>query len=203
MNAITRPTTLALELTASREDRYALLTEAMGRYVDGDARAFNTVYRLLYPMVLACQRRWAGVDRAEDLAQQTFLKVHRNRHRYRTGSPVGPWVLAIARHLSIDALRKAGRSRETLTREGTLPDRLTDHRDPAIDAEIKEAVRAAVETLPPSQRAVIAMHKLDERSFAEVAEALDINEGAARVRAHRAYARLRKALHGFSPAMAA
>lgn len=181
------------------ERRYAELTEAMGRYADGDPEAFETVYRLLAPMVERCHRRWAGPAAAEDLTQQTFMKIHRVRDRYQRGSPVGPWVLSIARHLAIDSLRKRGRNREWLTDRGHLPE-LTS--EPVIDdRDVAEAVRAAVAELPQAQRDVIALHKLEERPFAEVADLLGIQEGAARVRAHRAYGRLRELLDAwFTPA---
>lgn len=177
---------------ADKEARYALLTECMGRYVDGDEAAFDVLFSILAPIVRRCHTRWVNEGRADDLTQQTFLKVHQSRHRYRRGAPVGPWVLTIARHLAIDSLRKAGRSRERLTAEGDLPE-LHFERDTDGNAVI-DAVREAVADLPPAQRDVIAMHKLEGLTFAEVAERLDIREGAARVRAFRAYDRLRDAL---------
>ncbi len=63
-------------------------------------------------------------------------------------------------------------------------------------AWIVDAVREAIEALPDGQREVVAMHKLEGMPLAEVAERLGIREGAARVRAHRGYNRLRAALAG-------
>ncbi len=89
----------------TRDDQ--ALTDAMGRYVDGDAASFRVVYDALAPVVLRCQMRWVGdAALASDLTQETFLRVHRARDRYRAGAPVGPWVITIARRLSIDALRR-------------------------------------------------------------------------------------------------
>jgi RNA polymerase sigma-70 factor (ECF subfamily) len=173
----------------------------MGRYADGDVRAFSEVYDALAPVVTGCMRRWTGPSHADDLCQQVFMKVHRARHRYRPGAPVGPWILTIARNLAIDELRKRGTRKEHLTREGALPDIGEMPPEPESNAETVEAVRAAIAQLSPSQRRVVELHKLEERSFAEVAEMLGINEGAARVRAHRAYGRLRKILKGLSASM--
>jgi RNA polymerase sigma-70 factor (ECF subfamily) len=173
------------------------LADAMERYADGDARAFDEVWRALSPVVRACQRRWVGDPQlAEDLTQETFLRVHHARHRYRAGAPVGPWVLTIARRLSIDALRRGGTAIDRLTREGDLPEPPTLPEDDDDSAALVGAVRAAVAELPESQRAVVAMHKLDGVPLAQVAETLGIREGAARVRAHRGYDRLRAALAG-------
>lgn len=185
----------------SSDARWQALTDAMGRYADGDSAAFEAVYTELAPLVLHHLRRWVGPQRSEDLLQRTFLKVHRARDRYRRGAPVGPWVLSIARHVAIDDMRRRGRAREDLTREGALPEPAPGGGPPLAERfEVIEAVRAAVDGLPDSQRTVVAMHKLEERPFREVARSLGIKEGAARIRAHRAYGRLRAALAPFQPA---
>ena len=115
--------------------------------------------------------------------------------------PFDLWVLTIARRLSIDALRRGAR-RERLTGDGTLPEIAVEPletssvgADPTLGTEaLMTALRAAVETLPEGQRAVVALHKLDGLPLAEVAARLGIREGAARVRAHRGYSRLRELL---------
>ncbi len=186
----------------TREAQWARQTEAMGRYADGDVAAFHEVYDALSPMIRRAQRRWVGEDRADDLTQQTFLRVHRARDRYTRGSAVGPWVLAIARNLAIDELRRLGRSRETLTREGALPEPEPVFAAPGERRDVIDSVREAVDALPPGQREVVRMHKLEGRPFREVADVLQIQEGAARIRAHRAYERLRQALARFAPSPA-
>ncbi len=180
----------------TRDDQ--ALTDAMGRYVDGDAASFRVVYDALAPVVLRCQMRWVGdAALASDLTQETFLRVHRARDRYRAGAPVGPWVITIARRLSIDALRRKGAARVRVTGDGTVPEvPVMPEVAEESTAWIVDAVREAIEALPDGQREVVAMHKLEGMPLAEVAERLGIREGAARVRAHRGYNRLRAALAG-------
>lgn len=192
------PREVSTRLTPEEAARRAAVADAMGRYADGDLRAFSEVYSALAPVVAGSMRRWVGPTQAEDLTQQVFVKVHRARHRYRPGAPVGPWILTIARNLAIDELRKRGTRKEHLTREGDVPEVVELPPEPESDAERVAAIRDAIAQLPASQRRVIELHKLEERSFAEVAEMLGIKEGAARVRAHRAYGRLRKLLKGLS-----
>lgn len=172
----------------------------MERYVDGDAAAFRALYAQLAPVVLACQRRWVGDPvRAEDLTQETFLRVHKARDRYRSGAPVGAWVLTIARRLSIDSLRRRAVAVDRVTSDGELPEPPALVDDGATPAELDallSALREAVQTLPESQRQVVAMHKLEGLPLSEVAARLGINEGAARVRAHRGYERLRALFAG-------
>jgi len=184
-------------MAATSSQKHDPLADAMERYVDGDPRGFREVYAGMAPVVGRCLRRWVGDPTlAEDLVQETFVRVHRARARYRRGAPVGPWVLTIARRLSIDALRRKGRSREKLTRTGVLPDGGGAPAGPS-PAEVEEViaeVQRAVRELPPTLRDVVAMHKIEGRPLAEVATILGIKEGAARVRAHRGYQRLKKML---------
>ena len=169
------------------------LTEWMQRYVDGDVHGFDQLYESLAPIVLRCLRRWVGNQTlAEDLTQETFLRVHRARHRYRRGAPVAPWVLTIARRLSIDALRARGASTVALTSDGALPEPDRAPNPHAEDPqELIAAVRKAVATLPEAQRQVVALHKLEGRSMGQIATAMGITEQAARLKAHRGYKKLR------------
>jgi RNA polymerase sigma-70 factor, ECF subfamily len=171
---------------------------AMQRYVDGDADSFDTLYEALGPVVQRGHARWSGRETAADLTQQTFLKIHRGRKGYRSGEPVTPWVMTIARRVSIDSLRKRGRGREHLTAQGELPARPVP---PAVEArDTQRHVQHALRSLSDGQRQVVELHHLQGHGFAEVATRLGIQENAARVRASRAYANLRRIL---SPAAAA
>ncbi|MEZ4454305.1 MAG: sigma-70 family RNA polymerase sigma factor [Nannocystaceae bacterium] len=128
---------------------------------------------------------------------------HLARHRFELqgGDPDGAvqaWYFAIARNAAMDHRQRYRRQR----REASPPGRLTTTaiRSPTSpirphgqesarsqrEAEIIDRVQAAVQ-LPTGQREVVEYHKLAGMSMAEVAQRLDIREGAVRVRAHRAY----------------
>jgi RNA polymerase sigma factor (sigma-70 family) len=176
----------------------ARLSDAMGRYVDGDLRAFDEVYGTLAPIVRGCLRRWIrDAALVEDLVQETFLRVHRARDRYRPGTPAGAWVVTIARRLAIDAMRSGAVRRDRVTLDGDLPESNVWFDEPA-DAEeaaaIVQGVQAAVSALPAGMQVVVAMHHFDGRSLVDVAETLGISHSAAKVRAHRGYGKLREGL---------
>jgi RNA polymerase sigma-70 factor (ECF subfamily) len=180
------------------DDGAARLADAMGRYVDGDVRAFDEVYGTLAPIVRGCLRRWLrDAALVEDLVQETFLRVHRARARYRPGSPAGAWVVTIARRLAIDAMRSGAVRRDKVTADGTLPES-KDWFDEPADAEeaaaIVQGVQEAVSALPPGMQVVVAMYHFEGRSLVEVAETLGISHSAAKVRAHRGYGKLREGL---------
>ncbi len=177
------------------------LEELMERYVDGDVEAFDALFAQLQVPLKGCLRRWLRTDdKVDDALQNTLMKLHKSRERYRRGAPVLPWVMTIARNVALDYLRSRVSKEYALDEESAA--RIPDDR-PVVDwseedeKEVIAAVRDAVEQLPPASREVVRLHKLEGRSMAEVAEILGINEGAARVRAHRGYKALARLLLGF------
>lgn len=171
----------------------------MSAYVEGDAEAFSRLFARVGPSVHAFFAR-AFADRAvaDDLLQTTFLKIHRARATYRPGSPLRPWLFTIAARVRIDELRRRYRLPERAGEDEI--DAAEAERDPqgaglATDSgEVAEAVRAAIARLPASQRAVIHLHRYEQLSFADIARALGTTEGAVKLRAFRAYERLRREL---------
>jgi RNA polymerase sigma-70 factor (ECF subfamily) len=181
----------------------------MDRYCDGDPRAFHELHAALTPRLRGFLIKLVRDEStADDLLQLTFLKAHLARERFcvQGGDPDGSvrgWYFAIARNVALDHLRQRGRRerREALREhDGQLEpsDEQAAIEELAIAREQGEAVvarvREALAQLPPSQREVVELHKLQGMSMAEVAARLDIREGAARVRAHRGYKALARML---------
>src|SRR5688572_25924343 len=78
----------------------------MQRYVEGDAAAFNELYRKIAPKLFGYLLRVTRDPAlAEDLLQTTFVKVHRARNAYLKGAPIVPWILVIARRTFYDERR--------------------------------------------------------------------------------------------------
>ncbi len=166
----------------------------MEAYVAGDAEAFQRLFRSLAPSVHAFFARTVGHGAAaEDLLQTTFLKLHRARRRWRRGERLRPWVFTIAARVRTDWLRRNGREEE-VDDEALDPEVPRDPATAALARERSERVRAALECLSGPQRVVVHLHRFEELSFAEIGEVLGISEGAAKLRAFRAYAELRRLL---------
>ncbi|HWF46413.1 MAG TPA: RNA polymerase sigma factor [Bryobacteraceae bacterium] len=128
---------------------------------------------------------------AEDMLQNTWLRIHKVRHTYRTGAPVLPWVFAIAKHVRVDAYRKRRRIQQYEIATETLPDGAPP-REPA-GAEIP-TFESLIAGLPQSQREVLTMLKVNGLSLDEVARATASSVGAVKQKASRAYAKLRTLL---------
>ncbi len=167
----------------------------MAAYVAGDARAFERLFRALAPSVRAFFGRSAGAGPvADDLTQTTFLKMHGARATFRAGERLRPWVFTIAARVRSDWLRAHGRTDAELDEEVPDPEPRHDPGRAVLASERAERVREALDGLPDAQRAVVHLHRYEELSFAEIGRALGISEGAARIRAFRAYDRLRTLL---------
>ncbi len=181
---------------SSPEQATEQLAAWMESYANGDQEAFSRLYEAMSPGVLGFHRRVVRNQvLAEDLTQKTFLKMHVARRRFIPGSPVKPWVYTIARNLQRDHFRKAGRSKEYLTEEGSAPDRAESATLPKErDIFFQRKLKTALDALPASQRDVVVLHKFQQLTMAEVAEVLGIGLSATKVRAHRAYAALRTLL---------
>lgn len=165
----------------------------MEAYVAGDPAAFTQLFQRLAPPVRAFFARTVGDGAAaDDLLQTTFLKLHGARAAWRSGERLRPWLFTIAARVRLDWLRRTGRrEEEELDGELPAPEGPDAPEQAALGRERADRVRAALERLPAPQRAVVQLHRYEGLGFAEIGRALGISEGAAKLRAFRAYVRLR------------
>jgi RNA polymerase sigma-70 factor (ECF subfamily) len=209
------PRTLGARTTrraSTHSDSYDFHTLAdwMERYVAGDRRAFVMLYRAIEPRVRRQIRarlgNHAGVD---DLVQYTMLRAHSARARYcrpavDADEALVAWYCAIARNVANNFLRSCGRDRLQLGDEpetlAAVPHDCEDVEQRSVAEELAQercaALHAAIAALPPGQRVVVRMHRLEELPMAEVSRRLGVRNGAVRVRAHRAYENLRALMLG-------
>ncbi len=175
----------------------------MQKYCDGDANAFRQLYALVAPRVLGYLLRMVRERAtADDLVQLTFLKVHRARGAYVRGADPVPWIFAIAHRTFLDDIRSKQRARVKVTDDGEPPEAVADITGAADGAGIEDdgtkeltaATLAALQTLPPAQREAVVLTKLSGKSIVEAAEIAGTTPGAMKVRVHRGYEALRKAL---------
>src|SRR5579862_5767426 len=129
---------------------------------------------------------------ADDLLQDTWLRIHQARHTYRPGEPVLPWLYAIARHVRVDHYRKTTRV-ETRERQVEQLPEVSASRQGSAGMDLDALLRS----LPEGQREVIAMLKISDMSLEEVARATQSSVGSVKQKAHRAYEKLREKLSDF------
>ncbi len=168
--------------------------ELMAAYVDGDHEAFRELFRRYAPVLLRLTvRHLRSEELAREVVQQTFFQVHAARRDFRLDRKLRPWVFTIAMNLVREHYRKKKRRKETDLDEAREPAAVIE-RGPLEQKERARLLRAALDRLPASQREVVELHWFEERPFVEVAAIVGSTEGAVRVRAHRAYKKLKELL---------
>ncbi|HYG71378.1 MAG TPA: sigma-70 family RNA polymerase sigma factor [Actinomycetota bacterium] len=134
---------------------------------------------------------------AEDLVQDTFVKLWRSAERYDAGrGKLETWVLLVARSLAIDALRRRVLDARTVERSTPASETATDPSPEELAelVDLSERARRAMSDLTPGQRAALELAYFGGKTSAEVAELEGIPLGTAKTRIRSALLKLRAAL---------
>lgn len=170
----------------------------------GDAGALGALFRRWSaPLLRYLERMTGDAGVAEELVQETFLRVHRARERYSPEARFSTWLYTIANHLALNELRRPHQrfdhrsvdedddERAPLVLAGDPP--RTEER---IDAKREgAAVAAALAELPERQRAALWLTAVEGLSYADVASSLGTSEKSVKALVHRARVALADSLH--------
>ena len=130
-------------------------------------------------------------EAARDMVQQTFMHVHRARADFRHGAPFRPWFYTIAHNIRREHFRRRARKPEVIYD----PERHGEpSSQPEVSSAIDRAVRRALADLDDAQREVVVLHWYEGLTFREIGMVVGASTSAVKVRAHRAYKKLRTAL---------
>jgi RNA polymerase sigma-70 factor (ECF subfamily) len=146
-------------------------------------RLLAEIGRAIRPMVRgAFARARLGDGDIEDVVQETLLAIHLKRGTWDPAQKVTPWVNAIARHKTIDALRRRGARRVEPIEdfEAVIPAPETQ------DPHARSDVERLMETLNPRAKDIVRSISLEEQSITATATRLGMTEVAVRVALHRA-----------------
>ncbi|MES1206325.1 MAG: RNA polymerase sigma factor [Pseudomonadota bacterium] len=181
--------------------------QAMSRYAEGDAAAFEIVYEAVAPRIEGyIRRKVRDAARVEDIVQQTFENMHRARGTFIRGSDVLNWAFAIARNLMLDTVKKASRetssdmSAENETMGAVLAAAVAGGEELFFARETSALLVRTYEGLTKLQQEVFELVKLEGLSYQQAAATLGITVPSVRMYAHRAYVTLREALADNLPA---
>jgi RNA polymerase sigma-70 factor (ECF subfamily) len=182
-------------------------TLLMRKVAAGEQAAFAELLRRYEaPILTFCYSFTRDRGSAEDLAQETFLRVYRNAARYEPVAKLSTWLYKIAANLCINELKK-NRLRPSLTLdepagadpEGTrVIERLSStSAAPLNEAEHHEAqalIRRAIDHLPDDQRTTLVLVEYHHLQYQEIAEVLGVGVSAIKMRVKRARETLRETL---------
>ncbi len=180
--------------------------DLIAKCAKGDMSAFELlVHRYQDPLINYIHRSINDYHRAEDLSQETFLRVFKNANRYRPSASFKSWLYTIATNLCRNEVRNRSRRNtyffEDMVEEQTdvyhsdimhdtryLPDVMCEKK------EQREIVRKALEQLPENQRLALTLVTYQDLRYEEVAEILNCSVGAVKALIHRARQRMKKLL---------
>lgn len=186
-------------------------TELMLRVRDGESGAFAELVELWQGRLVTLFLHHTGDHAtAEDLAQETFMRVYRARERYRPTAKFTTWVHTIALHVASDLRQRAYRRHErgvpptttasssaigldhlAVAASSLMPSRAADR------GELQAVVQRALSELGERQRMAVLLAKFEQCSYEEIAEALETSVPAVKSLLFRARDQLRQALSGY------
>lgn len=169
----------------------------MLRFQKGDERAFEELVRKHTRRILNLVYRYLGdAARAEDVSQDIFVKVYRERMKYEPKATFYSWIHRIAVNHCLNEIRSR-KIRTTLAaplndflqdRQGGNPD------DPLSLRELRQAVKSAIDGLPGNQRMAVILARYEEMSYDQIAETMGLSLEAVKSLLFRARETLKQAL---------
>jgi RNA polymerase sigma-70 factor (ECF subfamily) len=169
----------------------------VARVREGDLEALGELYKRhktqVYRTALAITY---DEGMAEDILQETFLRIYTYANSFDETQPLGPWLYRVTVNL---AYSWTNRAKRWLILFQSAFERLksSTRRDPeeaAEELELRQNLRQAIDALPEPQRAVIVLYYLEELSVSEIARAVGVPEGTIKSRLYYARERLRKTI---------
>lgn len=164
--------------------------ELMAQYQLGSEEAFLVLYQRHSSKIFGyvCSRV-RDRERANDVFQEIFSKMHRSKHLYNQSLPFLPWLFSISRSVTVDFFRSESmRATETVRYEEELME------TQAIETPQREIrdLKPHIVLLPDAQRAALEMRYIDEKTFDEIASALNTSPLNARKLISRGVKRLKE-----------
>lgn len=165
--------------------------EIIHNAIQGDESAFCSLVDMHQSHVYnLCYRMLGSPQEAEDAAQETFWRAHRNLQRYDPTRSFTTWLLSIAAHYCIDQQRR--RHLPTIELDELLDmENFTPDPGPCPEAELSdkeeiEEIQQNLNCLNPNDRAILVLRYFHELSEEEICDTLSISKSAVKSRLHRA-----------------
>ncbi len=174
----------------------------IARFQQGDVQAFDTLVRRYKDQLLNYVYRFVGNRvEAEDVVQETFLRVYKNKHYYKEIAKFSTWVYTIAGNLAKTELRKRKRRKLFSVSNFVNEDRDYDipdgERSPEqeVDGAIQdEIIQKAIDKLPAKFKEVILLRDVQGFAYEEIGEILNIPLGTVKSRVNRGRLKLQEDL---------
>ena len=178
--------------------------ELIARFQDGDEQAYvELVYRYRDRLITFVFGYFKDIDKAEDLVQDTFLKLYIKKDSYKEIAKFSTWIYTIAGNLAKSEWRKIPRRPISFTqmgskeREYVLPSVETNSEDKAQGHYAAKQIQKAIGELPLHFRTVIILRDMQGISYEEISKIVDVPLGTVKSRINRARLQLQEPLKEF------
>jgi RNA polymerase sigma-70 factor (ECF subfamily) len=182
----------------------------MLRVRDDDPAAFAELVELYQQRLITVLNHLIGnMTEAEDLAQEVFLRVYRNRKKYHPRAKFSTWLFTIANNLALNALRSRQRKPVVSLEvqdsgplgprpaEQLVHDRASQPAQRLQQQELALIIQQALETLNERQRMAVVLNKFEDMNYAEIAEVMGLTTKAVKSLLSRARDNLRLVLREY------
>jgi len=176
--------------------------ELIKKFQDGDLYAYDLIVRRYKDQLLNFAYRFLGnLEESEDVVQETFLRLYKNRHAYKQIAKFSTWIYTIAGNLAKTELRKRKRRKLVSISELGFEEKEYEIEDLKADTErqtdsiLKEKIiKNAIENLPFRFKQVIILRDIQELSYEDISSILRIPLGTVKSRVNRARIKLQQTL---------
>ena len=161
------------------------------RCLRGDQAAWDQIVKQYWRKVFNVAYKFVGRhDQAEDLAQDIFLKIFKSLDTFDRRANFQTWLISVSRNLCIDHYRSVRKERETIDRDVDANELTPASREPGPVATLEQRDRVsllkqALATLPETLRTAVVLRDLQELSYQEIADRLQLAEGTVKSRINR------------------
>ena len=165
--------------------------ELVDRVLEGDNTAFEYLFNRYRDAIRRLfVQRLGGANDADDLLQETFIKVYINIHRYSADYTFGQWVYTIARNTFIDYVRKRQDDLPIDEKFSSPASNTPTPEESVINSQQRHQIELCIARLPENYRRLIRMRFFDEYSYEEIAVKLSLPLGTVKTQIHRARERM-------------
>ena len=176
--------------------------ELIKRFQNDDLAAYDIIIMRYKDQLLNFAYRFLGnVEESEDIVQETFLRLWRNRHAYRQIAKFSTWIYTIAGNLAKTELRKRKRRKVVSISDMGFDDKEYEIEDEmaTTDSEVNSSltekiIQNAINELPPRFKEVIILRDIQELSYEDIGSILQIPLGTVKSRVNRARLKLQAKL---------
>ncbi len=179
--------------------------ELIARFQDGDEQAYvELVNRYRDRLITFVYRFVNDMEKAEDIVQDTMMKLYTHRHFYRNIAKFSTWIYTIAGNLAKTELRRKKRHKVTNLSHMSRDER--EYQLPSVEPETGDTVQGhfaekqiqkAIQELPLHFRTVVILRDIQELSYEEISKIVDVPLGTVKSRINRARLQLQQALKEF------